>query len=399
MSVPGMGPMIPSDFGIEKSDLPDLVQEFERKAAALSGALNPVIIEVLEAHMRVINSYYSNLIEGHSSHPKDIRRAMEGDYDDDPAKRDLQLESRAHIITQQQFAQKDLTPAYLTGRECLVELHETFYNQLPDSLRIAKGGGVELEVVPGHIREGDEDVVVGRHVAPEAEHLDKLLNTYSEAYSFEKVRGQKRIIAVMAAHHRLTWIHPFMDGNGRVGRLLTDMLLKAAGIGGCGVWCLSRGLARNNEAYKAVLARADHKRQGDRDGRGQLSEARLIEFCSFMIRTAIDQIEYMTSVLDLGDMSQRIYSYIRARNDGLVSGAGPIKIEAFKLIERAYFLGEFERKDMEMISGLEKQTARRLVRQLKEEGLLTETSSRSPLRWAIPEHAERYFLPDLAPTG
>ena len=62
-------------------------------------------------------------------------------------------------------------------------------------------------------------------------------------------------------------------------------------------------------------------------------------------------------------------------------------------------LGEFERKDMEMITGLEKQTARRLVRQLKEEGLLTETTSRSPLRWAIPEHAERYFLPDLAPTA
>ena len=43
----------------------------------------------------------------------------------------------------------------------------------------------------------------------------------------EKYQGDRKLIAVMAAHHRFAWIHPFIDGNGRVGRLLTDAILKA----------------------------------------------------------------------------------------------------------------------------------------------------------------------------
>ena len=59
--------------------------------------------------------------------------------------------------------------------------------------------------------------------------------------------------------------------------------------------------------------------------------------------------------------------------------------------------GEFERSEMEEISGLGLSVTRKLVQQLKEEGLLTETSTKSPLRWAIPDHAEQYYFPKLTP--
>ena len=48
-----------------------------------------------------MNCYYSNLIEGHDTHPIDIERALKGDYSDDAKKRDLQLEAKAHIAVQQ----------------------------------------------------------------------------------------------------------------------------------------------------------------------------------------------------------------------------------------------------------------------------------------------------------
>ncbi|MCP5169555.1 MAG: hypothetical protein H6999_07340 [Hahellaceae bacterium] len=64
-----MKPMIPSDATIDKSDLPDLALDLERKAAALNGMLKPITASVLEAHMLVMNSYYSNLIEGNSMRP------------------------------------------------------------------------------------------------------------------------------------------------------------------------------------------------------------------------------------------------------------------------------------------------------------------------------------------
>lgn len=90
-------PMLPSDATIDKSNLPDLALNLERKSAMLNGMVKPATSAILEEHMRAINSYYSNLIEGNSAHPREIRKAMQGEYDSDPVKRDLQLESLAHI--------------------------------------------------------------------------------------------------------------------------------------------------------------------------------------------------------------------------------------------------------------------------------------------------------------
>src|ERR1700685_279597 len=51
--------------------------------------------------VRSMNCYYSNLIEGHDTHPVDIERALKNDYSADRTKRDLQLEAKAHISVQQ----------------------------------------------------------------------------------------------------------------------------------------------------------------------------------------------------------------------------------------------------------------------------------------------------------
>ena len=392
-----MEPVLLSDITIERSDLPDLALELERKAAMLNGMVKPVTSAVLEEHMRVINSYYSNLIEGNSTHPREIRKAMQGDYDADPIKRDLQLESLAHINVQRHLCELEVSDEYLLSEQCFLDIHRMFYNEIPESLRkVTSESGNESMVVPGQFR--TEDVQVGRHVPPTSSDISLFIRRFSEAYRLDGLRGQKRVIAAMSAHHRFVWIHPFLDGNGRVGRLYTDLFLKNIGIGGYGIWCLSRGLARTNADYKSALARADHPRQGDRDGRGALSESNLVSFCEYMIATAIDQVEYMTDTLDLQGMEKRIRAYVEDRGRDLIKGMGHLRPEASKLLERAFLLGEFPRSEVAEVSGLNLATARKLVQQLKEDGLLTETSSRSPLRWAIPEHAERYYLPELSPV-
>lgn len=61
------------------------------------------------------------------------------------------------------------------------------------------------------------------------------------------------IVAVAAAHHRFVWIYPFLDGNGRVVRLMSHaMLLETLDTGG--VWSVARGLGRTAERYKQHLA-------------------------------------------------------------------------------------------------------------------------------------------------
>ena len=89
------------------------------------------------------------------------------------------------------------------------------------------------------------------------------------------------IIAAAAAHHRLAWIHPFLDGNGRVIRLISyATLLDTLDTGG--IWSIARGLARNVDAY-AHLANCDLPRRNDLDGRGNLSEEALAEFTRFFL--------------------------------------------------------------------------------------------------------------------
>ncbi|WP_286839930.1 Fic family protein [Spongiibacter sp.] len=395
--LPIIEPLLPSHSATEKSALPALAQELERKAAKLEGHMRPNVKRVLTTHMRVMNSYYSNKIEGNSTHPREIRRAMSGDYSTDPAQRDLQQESLAHIAVQEWLDDGGLAGFDLFSSKALLEIHRHFYQQIPDTLRQVRGADPESQavVIPGQFR--DRMVDVGLHVPPSPTEIQAYLARLQASYGFGTLTGVRRIIGIICCHHRLLWVHPFLDGNGRVTRLHTDLLLKEAGVGATGVWCLSRGLARNSVAYKAALAKADFGRMGDHDGRGNLSEKQLIAFCEFMMKTAIDQVDYITGVLELGGMLKRIEAYFQRRNQGLIPGMRSIKPQASKLVERAFLLGEFKRSECAEITGLGTSVTRKLVQQLKEEGLLTETSSRSPLYWAIPEHAEGFYLPGLSP--
>lgn len=121
------------------------------------------------------------------------------------------------------------------------------------------------EIIGGKIR--TRGVRVGQHVAPPAELVSNMLQLFERTYS-DRTHGNSRIIAAAAAHHRLMWIHPFLDGNGRVARLFTDAYFKSIPLTGYGLWNVSRGLAKDRGNYKAMHAKTDMKRQGDYDGRG-----------------------------------------------------------------------------------------------------------------------------------
>ena len=56
------------------------------------------------------------------------------------------------------------------------------------------------------------------------------------------------VLALAAAHQRLRWIHPFIDGNGRVMRLHTHAILQALGYTR-GLWSPLRGFARSQDRY------------------------------------------------------------------------------------------------------------------------------------------------------
>jgi len=92
-----MEPMIPGD---PRDELSDLALELVSKASALAGQVHGQVREGIGDLVRSMNCYYSNLIEGHNTHPRDIEQALSDNYSQNTARRALQLEARAHIDLQ-----------------------------------------------------------------------------------------------------------------------------------------------------------------------------------------------------------------------------------------------------------------------------------------------------------
>ena len=386
----------------EDGELEDLAAHILAKSSALGAQLPEATQASMRELLRIVNSYYSNMIEGNSTHPIDIERATRKDYSSDPAKRNRQIESIAHIDCQRQIEERlalDLDVA-ITSSDFLCWVHKIFYDQLPDELRWVKNEetGEKLEVIGGDIRTAD--VSVGTHVGPASTCLQAFLDRFHQSYS-TRSHGVSPIIAVAASHHRLMWIHPFLDGNGRVARLYTDAAFRRI-LPGYGIWNVSRGLARNRDSYYNALSHADAPRKGDLDGRGNLSRKGMEMFCRFFLEVCADQIEYMASVLKLDGLMERIKGYVTLRTLNLAfpptgTVIGKMRPEAAHLLQEALLRGEVPRGEVSRITGLGDRVARSLVSALLQEKLLVSPMPQGGLRLGFPIHAVEYYFPGLYP--
>lgn len=389
MDISSMEPLLPEAM---VRDLDDPALELVAGANRLAGRIHPILQQSVGELVRSMNCYYSNLIEGHNTHPRDIDRALADDFSSEPKKRNLQLEAVAHIHVQRLIDEgkdPDIWPATAAYARWL---HQEFCERLPVEMLWVEDPdtGERAEVIPGQLRR--RDVQVHRHIPPPFAELPRYLARFDQAYDAPHLSRLQRVQAIGAVHHRFLWIHPFLDGNGRVARLMSHALLKRLGIG-ASLWSVARGLAREETRYKTLLAQADGPREGDRDGRGSLTQRGLVAFCAFFLERAIDQVEFMTELLDpetfLRRMEIHVEEQVRAKK--LPRGS-------FMVLREAALSGEVERARIPMLTGYEERAARMVTSALVERGMLVAASQRAPLRLGFPaDVAERWF-PRLYPT-
>jgi Fic family protein len=383
-----MEPMLPEE---SNRQLEDVAFDLTSKASSLAGQVNPVVAMAIGSLVRSMNCYYSNLIEGHDTHPRDIDRALHRNFSTQPKKRALQLEAVAHIEVQKAIDEGKDDPAEPLTTEYVLWLHREFCRRLPDEMLWVEDphSGRKVHVRPGELR--DDEVEVGRHLPPAAAALPSFLNRFEQAYNARNLSKIRQIVAVAASHHRFLWIHPFFDGNGRVARLMSHAVLKRMGIGSS-LWSVARGLARNVERYKALLMEADEPRRNDLDGRGSLSQAALIEFCEFFLGTCLDQVEFMRSILEPPELLRRIEIYVEEemRAQRLPKGS-------FSLLREALLAGEIERGAAPSITGYAERMARTVVSKLVERGLLNSATPKGALSLAFPLTVVERWFPSLYP--
>jgi Fic family protein len=373
----------------------DAAAELAAASATLGRSLNPRTAGNLADVVRIMNTYYSNLIEGHNTRPKDIERALAGKLDKDAERRNLQIEAAAHVHVQAEVDRKasDGKLPEPASVEFIRWLHREFYrNASPDMLRI-KTGTRSFLMEPGEWRSHPEhDVEVGRHSPPSSDRVADFMQYFAERYRFDRMGKATRIIAMAASHHRFNYIHPFPDGNGRVSRLMSHAMAHAAGIWAHGLWSTSRGLARGLESrteYKRMMDLADTPRQGDLDGRGNLSQRALTEFILWFLRVCLDQVNFMSSLFELDTLAKRLRTYVE-RSDTL-------KPEATILLEEALFRGEVDRGEISRIMRLPGRTARRMFNDVLASGLLASDTPRGPVSLRFPADAQQILFPQLFP--
>ncbi len=383
-----MEPLLIGAGSPKRGALTDVAFELASKSAGFRRSLPASLLSSLAGLVRSMNCYYSNLIEGHDTHPIDIERALKGDYSKDTRKRDLQLEAKAHITVQQWIDAGGLKGHAVTA-DSIREIHKRFCDQLPEDLLWVEDPTTKerIEVIPGVFR--DRDVAVGLHLPVSAPAVPRFLERFAEVYG--KLGKTETIIAAAAAHHRLAWIHPFLDGNGRVARLMSHAtLLEALDTGG--VWSIARGLARNVDAYKGHLAACDLPRRNDLDGRGPLSEEALTEFTSFFLTSCIDQVAFMEKLMQPDQLHTRILLWAE---EEIRMGKLPAKSGA--ILEAVLYRGEIPRADTPGIFEISQRSASRFVSALTDRGVLTSESTRAPLRLAFPAALASRWMPGLFP--
>jgi Fic family protein len=384
-----MEPLLIGEGSKHRGALTDLAFDLTQKSAGFRRSLPPSLLVSLADLVRAMNCYYSNLIEGHDTHPIDIERALRNDYSKDSHKRDLQLEARAHISVQKWIDEGGLRGGRAVTADGIRDIHRRFCELLPEDLLWVEDPVTRerQRVVPGQLRA--RDVQVGRLVPISPGALPRFLQRFEQVYG--NLGKTESIIGAAAAHHRLLWVHPFLDGNGRVARLMSHAeLLDTLDTGA--VWSVARGLARNVEQYKELLANCDLPRRNDLDGRGALSEEALAEFTRFFLTICIDQIAFMESLVQPDRLRARILLWAE---EEVRLGTLPPKSGA--ILEAVLYRGELPRGEVDAVVGTGARQARRVVSALVEHGVLESESPRAPLRLTFPATLASRWMPGLFP--
>lgn len=391
-----MEPLLPADHRL--GALLEQAHDLIRKSERLSGWCPSGALPGLRLSLRAMNSYYSNKIEGQHTLPMEIEQALRNDYAQDADKARRQRMAVAHMATEAKLETQWLKwpqgdAAKVWSVQTVRDIHHDLFSRLPEADRqIDSTDGLQT-LQPGALRE--LEVSVGRHAAPAAEAVPAFLSRWSSVYSGVR-RGELQLVGMAAAHQRLAWIHPFQDGNGRVARLHSHMVLGQLGLTN-GLWSPLRGFARTQEAYYAHLAAADEPRAGDLDGRGNLTEWGLIRWIEYVLGVCLDQVNFMAGLLSLNAMKDRMAACLAYEEKVVKLGVRTESLRALHYLFASQ--SELDRAEFKSMLGLGDRLASAQISALLKRGLLESDTPYGKLRLGVPQHALRFYFPQLWPEA
>src|SRR5439155_25758801 len=176
-----MEPLLVGETARRRAGLTDLALQLAQRSAGFRRSLPSSLLTSLADLVRTMNCYYSNLIEGHATHPIEIERALNNDYSSDAKRRDLQLEATAHIAVQK-WIDGGAVQRHAVDVDFIREIHRRFCELLPPELLLIEDPktGEKFEMVPGALR--TRDVAVNQQVGINPRPVPRSLIRSQDAY-------------------------------------------------------------------------------------------------------------------------------------------------------------------------------------------------------------------------
>ena len=398
-----MEPVLPMEA--EQLPLMEVTADLRTEVARLLPGIGVSSREALALLLRAMNSYYSNKIEGQHTYPADLELALQQQFSADQDVRRRQELAIAHMQVEAMLepeARAMEWGGHFSGA-WVQRIHRELYQRLDEESRVivdAKGKRRGV-MAPGELR--TVNVKVGHHEAPPPKMLPELMAHFEARYRNAAGKNTKLLLAGSSLH-RLSWIHPFPDGNGRVSRLQNHLLLSHLGLTG-GLWSPLRGLARRQQDYYNALSAADLPRLNDVDGRGNLTSKGLADFIEFWLTVCLDQVRFMGQMLALDSLQERfvglavqvLYDY----------GRGPLLHHRSKLrpellgraLYRLFVEGRMERGEFKAMLDTSDRTATRVIANLMTQRLVTSPSRLGALEPGLPFFSLKYLFPGLWPEA
>ena len=401
----GLAPALPEPSDMD--ELRDLAAEVAIRSRELEATLAPETAQAIGDKVRIINSHYSNSIEGIVSSYVEIEAGLRKEYTPISAERYKQEIGAAHVqvekaVMRDVLAQPDVN---VSAPAFVAQIHQAFFSKLPQEHQFThdRHGFTRVPVMPGEFRDepiGIHGKLLGQEVnmqiGPETgKELRANMLAFGELYHQHNFKGSEaKMVAMAAAHLKLGWLHPFRDGNGRTIRLHSTFFMAACGINRSNLWSLSRGLSEKRAEYYNSLFIGNPQPERKNRERIRFRSENVAMFCDDFLTIAKGQVEFMRGQLRLRTVSDRID---RFASEHLVGSAyGRNKMEAARLIRAVFNEGSIERAKLpQILPTLSERTIRNITSGLVREELLETAHIKAPFTIGLPDKAMAGYFPDL----
>jgi len=203
------------------SHLSDVILRLEKlRSPTLQGSVPAAVFFQLKSVFHMLETLGSARIEGNHTTLADYVESKLDSTNEEKQVADPQRELE-NIEAAIEFIEDTLNDEIPINRAFVSQLHQLITTGLDPK--------EEGSANPGELRQINVKIAQSQHTPPDvailSEHFEALIELMNREHSLSY-----QLLAVAIAHHRFAHIHPFDNGNGRVGRVLSYALLIKLGF-------------------------------------------------------------------------------------------------------------------------------------------------------------------------